>query len=275
MMDREDQLDKHYISIERCDKWTERLFWLCALFSVGVPYSNIIPIVWLQQVLGILFIVTVAAYSVLSHYNGFCLIPYAENLRRKQLLSDALGVPLTSEQTKGYYNNEITPSITRLGASILENSFFAKNVCYEMAKTERLKVFIYFLFWIAAISCRNIDLGLVLILTQVLFSSEILIRLIKIEILRSHNVSIYNDLYSHFLNRVSPSYLPGIAILLHSFASYESAKSAASIKQSSKIFHKLNPKLSAEWEDIRKQLGIDKWDSNQALEMDWAKPCRF
>lgn len=262
VLDRVDQLEKYYSPFEGCDKWASRLFWACALFSIVVPYSDRIPVSWLQQAPGVLFMVMVVAYSVLSHYSGFFLIPVAERIRRKQLLSNAFDVPLTPEKTRGYYNNELAPSIARLGACILENSFFAKSVCCEMAKKERVKIFIYVLLWIAAISYRSTDLGLVLTLTQVLFSGEILVYWIKIEVLRSRNDTIYNGLYSHFLNRVSPAQNPGIAGILYFFASYESAKAAASIKQSSKIFHRLNPRLSEEWDEIRKQIGIDKLDSN-------------
>ena len=260
MSDRIDQLDKYYSPIDSCDKWAGRFFWACAVLSVGVPYSDKIPVEWLQQLPGIIFILAVLAHSVLSHYSSFFLIPAAETVRQKQLLSNAFDVPLTPEKTKGYYNNELAPSFARLGACILENSFFGKNVCYEMAKKERIKVFLYFLLWIAAISCRSTDLGLVLTLTQVLFSGDILFHWIKLELLRSRNDNIYGQLYSHFLNRVSPTQNPGIAGILHSFASYESAKASASIRQSSEIFYRLNPRLSAEWDEIREQLGIDELD---------------
>jgi hypothetical protein len=193
---------------------------------------------------------------VLSHYNGFILIPLAEEKRRKQLLSDAFNVPLTSEQTRQYYNNELTPSIARLGASILENAFFAKTVCSKMANQQRFKILIYILIWIVAISYRSTDLGLILILTQILFSGEIIVRWIKIEVLRYRNNSIYDGLYTLFLHNVSPDQNPGIADILYWFASYESAKAAASVQQSSKIFFQLNPKLSKEWTEIRKQLQI-------------------
>lgn len=266
MPDRVDQLENYYSPIENCEKWARRFFWACAVLSLGVPYSDKIPFDWLQQIPAIMFILAVLIHATLSNYSGFFLIPIAETLRRKQLLSNAFDVPLIHETTQGYYNNEFTPSIARLGACILENSFFGKNVCHEMAKKERIKVFLYFLLWVAAISYRSTDLNLVLTLTQVLFSGNILFHWVKLEILRSQNEKIYEQLYSHFLNRVSPNQNPGIAGILHSFASYESAKASAAIKQPSKIFHRLNPRLSEEWDEIRDQLGIDELDSNHTLE---------
>ncbi len=255
--ERVDQIEKYYNPIEKCDRWVKSLFWLSALLSVVVPYSDHIPVNWAQQISGVFFVIVVVAYSVSTHYKGFFLIPVAEEMRRKQLLSNAFGIPLTPERTSGYYNNELLPSIARLGACVLENAFFAKSVCHEMAKKERKKIFIYSLLWVAAIAWRSTDLGIVLVVTQVLFSGEILVYCIKVEVLRFRINTIYNDLYSHFLHQRSPNQNLGIADILDSFASYESAKIAASIKQSSKIFHRLNPKLSEEWNDIRRQLHID------------------
>lgn len=258
MLERIDELDKYYIPIEKTDKWIGRLFWVSAILSISIIYSNSIPMQLSQQMIEIFFIVVVVSHFVLSQYNSFHLIPIAENSRRKQLLSNSFNVPLIPETTEGYYNNDITPSIARLGASVFENSFFAKNVSYKMAKKERLKVLLYFLLWLIAIIFRSTDLSLVLILTQVLFSGEIFVRFIKIEILHSRNESIYNDLYAHFLHKTSSTNNEGTANLLYLFASYEAVKADASIKQSSKIFDELNPKLSIEWEEIRKKLAIDK-----------------
>jgi|GEM_PF-451817 len=268
MTERIDQIEKYYSPIEKCEKWASWFFWICAILSIIVPYSDKISSIWLKQIPSIAFILAVLIHSTLSAYSGFFLIPTAETLRRKQLLSNSFDVPLTPETTQGYYNNELAPSIARLGACVLENSFFGKNVCLEMAKIERGKMFVYFLLWITAITLRSTDLNLVLTLTQVLFSGNILFHWIKLEILRSQNENVYEQLYSHFLNRVSSNHNPGIACILHSFASYESAKASAAIKQSSKIFNRLNPRLSAEWEEIRNQLGIEELGSNQLLHAD-------
>ena len=254
---RVDELERYYNPIEKCNRLVAGLFLGGALLSVAVLYSDYISYTWLQQILTALFILVVLSHAVLSHYNSFFLIPSVEEIRRKQLLSNAFDVPLTPEQTSRYYNNEIQPSIQRLGASVLENSLFAKNVCREMAKRERVRISIYTFIWIIALIYRNTDLELILILTQVLFSAEIFSRFIKIEILRYKNNTVYNGLYSYFMHQISSDQNLGIADILYWFASYESAKSAASIQQSSKIFHNLNPKLSKEWDQIRQQLHIN------------------
>ena len=257
MTERIDELEKYYQPIETIEVWIIRLFWSCVLLSIAVLYSDTIPTQWAQQIPGIIFVFVVLTHFILSLYNRFCLIPSAERQRRKQLLSDSFQVPLTPESTQGYYNNPIAPSIARLGANILESAFFAKRICAEMAKRERIKIWSYIIIWISIMVCRNTSIGFILILTQFIFSGEIIVKWLNLEVLRSRNEKIYNNLYSVFLHQVDLTKNSGISDILNSFASYEAAKEAASIKQSSKIFFKLNEELSKEWELICRKLKIN------------------
>ncbi len=257
MTERIDELEKYYTPIERCDNWAWGLFFISAILSVAIPYSNVIQIAWIQNSISILFILSVVTHSILSHFNSFYLIPKAESHRRKQLLSNSFAVPLTPERTELYYNNEVSPSVTKLAANVMENSFFAKNICNEMAKKERIKSLIYLIIYLFSILNRRTDLDLILILTQVLFSGDIIFRWIKIEFLRFRNESIYSSLYSLFLHKASAEANRTVAGMLDAFASYESAKASASIKQSSKIFRKLNDSLTREWDNIKDELGIN------------------
>lgn len=263
MNQRVDEVEKYYNPIEVCEAWAGRLFVSGAILSIAALHSDIVKIGGLDQILNILFLISVVLHSVLTHFSGFYLIPRAENIRRKQLISNSLDIPLTSEHTYLYYNNEVAPSIIRLGVNVLENSFFGENVCNEMAKGERIKVLVYFCLWFFAILYRDTSIGLLLILTQILFSGDILIRWLKIELLRTKNESIYEKLYSLFLNKVDPENIKTIGSILDAFASYEAAKSSASIKQSTKIFNKINQKLTRDWSVIKDRLSIENKDSNE------------
>ncbi len=258
MADRVDQLEDHYLPIEKFDQWARIYFWVGVVLSLALPHSNIFLIDWVHEILSVSFILAVILYSIFSNYNSYYLVPAAEKIRRKQLLSDSFNILFTHEKTVGYYNNELDPSIARLAANILENAFFAKNVCKTMAENERLKVLFYLVIWVTAISLRGTDLSTILILTQVVFSGELILRWIKLEMLKSNNDSIYDELYNIFLNRLPGSSPLSIVSILNSFAAYESAKARASIKQSSKIFNQLNPKLSKEWDEIRGQLNMNQ-----------------
>jgi hypothetical protein len=256
MNERIDELEKYYSPIATCDRWAKGLFFVSAILSITILYPNLFPHPLLESAPKILFILSVIIHSLFVHFNGFHLIPRAENLRRRQLLSDAFGIPLTSEKTQHYYNNDISPSVLKLGGNVMENSYFAKHVCGEMAKNERIKILIYAVLWLVAILNRGTDLSLLLTLTQVLFSSDIVINWLKIETLRSRNETTYDKLYALLLNRDASKEQNITAGVLDSFAFYEASKASASIKQSTKIFNRLNPQLTEEWKKIRGQLKL-------------------
>ena len=256
MTGRIDEIEIHYKPIEGCDRWIFWLFLVSAILSVVILYSDFTQDEGIQNLIIIFFILAVLSHSSLTYVNRFYLIPKAESLRRKQLLSNSFSVPLTPERTERYYNNDVSPSVTRLAANVMENSFFAKNVCGEMAKMERIRILVYLVIYLVSITYRSTDLNLILILTQVLFSGDMFFRYLNIEILRFRNNAIYNDLYNLFLHRESSEPNNMVASMLDAFASYESAKASASIKQSSKIFDKLNSRLTLDWDKIKDKLGI-------------------
>lgn len=255
--ERIDNVEKYYKPIERIEKLDSITFWVSAVLSIVVLHEDKIPWVQLQRIPSILFVVLVIVHLVLSLYLQFYLMPTAERIRRRQLLSDAFGVPLTSERTKNYYNNSLMPSMAKLGANVFENSLFAKTTCTKMVDRERVKVLLYFLTWVIAATWRSTDLGLLVIITQTLFSSEIIEKWLRLEILRHSNESIYNEFYSDFLHNLDFDSPKGIASTLDKFASYESVKAMTRIKQSSSIFKDINPSTSIEWASLCEQLGMD------------------
>lgn len=258
MNERIDEVENFYKPIETCSTWAFILFWISAALSLAALHADIVKIDGLSPTLNILFLISAVLHSVLTHFNGFYLIPRAESIRRKQLISNSLDIPLTSEHTHLYYNNEVAPSFIRLGINVFENSFFAKNICNEMAKRERIKVLLYFCIWFFALLYRETDLGFLLILTQLLFSGDILIRWLKIELLRVKNESIYEKLYLLFLTQSDREDINIIGGILDAFASYEAAKSAASVKQSTIIFNRMNEKLTSDWDVVKNRLGIER-----------------
>jgi hypothetical protein len=48
-----------------------------------------------------------------------------------------------------------------------------------------------------------------------------------------------------------------LPIILDSFVKYEAAKAYSGVKQSTKIFKKINPEISLEWEQIKTNLNIE------------------
>jgi hypothetical protein len=263
---RVDGLERYYRPIETVEQISSMIFWASVILSVAVLYSHFIPWHSLQDVPAILFAACVVLHLILTLCLKFYIIPIAEGKRRKQLLSDAFSVPLTTEETQAYYNNPLSPSIQRLGANVLENSFFAKAVCGRMAIRERVKVLCYFTVWIIALFCRTTPLEVLVIVTQTVFSGEIISRLVSIEVLRHRNEDLYEELYHEFLHKIDFTSPTGTACILDAFATYEAAKAVASLKQSTRIFEDMNSELTREWINICERLhmeeNLNKLDAN-------------
>lgn len=257
MSERIDEVEKYYKPIKKLDELNNILFWVSVILSLAVFYENRITLLGWHEWSSVLFIVVVAVHLLLSLFLEFYLMPQADGKRRKQLLSNSFNIPLVPEKTQGYYNNPLAPSIARLGANLLENLLFTKSISSRMASKERIKVLIYFVIWIFALSWRSTELGLAVIITQTLFSSEILALWIRIELLRHQSEILYNELYNSFLHKINFENPDGVAAAIDSLVAYETAKAMTRVRLSSSIFNELNPTLSVEWNKIRKLLGTE------------------
>ncbi|MEC4806937.1 MAG: hypothetical protein SAJ12_15650 [Jaaginema sp. PMC 1079.18] len=253
---RVDEVSKYYAPAEQLGTISIVLFWLNAALSFIMPYSaSILDKEWssfLQVIFLILVLIYFSAFQISSLYLG----PRAELMRRKQLLSDSFGIPLSQDHTSLYYNNSFSPSLQRLGASTMENALFSKEIASRMLIRKRLIISGYLLVWLLVFSLRHNNLDLLTWITQLVFSSKILAEWLKLEVFRFRCERVYNELYSHFLHKLGQDSSRAIANVLDAFVSYEAAKSNAGILLSTKNFQKLNPTLSERWKSICQKLDM-------------------
>lgn len=253
-MQRVDDISRFYKPIECIGKATAMLFWVIAVVSLAMHYTGSIFGTVGYEIFKIIFLVLTIIQLVFSQVSRFYLVPRAERMRRRQLLSDAFGTCLTNDRTVLYYNNNYLPSIERLGANTMENALFSKEIAAKMLKPKRLTFLCYFSLWFLLITLRQSNLETVTWITQLVFSGEILIGWLKLEILRFRYEQTYEQLHMHFLQRIGDAQPTAIANILDAFVSYESAKSSAGTLLSSNIFKELNPILTNKWEQIKKDL---------------------
>ena len=173
------------------------------------------------------------------------------------MLSDSFGTPLSHDKTVLYYNNNYAPSINRLGANTMENAFFSSEVAEKMLIKKRALVSVYIASWIFLFSFRDTDLNIMIWITQIVFSGEIIVQWFSLEALRTRQERTYERLHTHFLHKIGSDSGREIATILDAFVAYETAKSSSSCLLSSKVFYKLNPSLTKKWEQIRNELDMD------------------
>jgi len=255
-VERVDEVSQYYAPIEKLGTISTVLFWINAALSFAMPYSVSILGKAGTGILQAFFLVLVLIYFSISQLSSLYLVPRAELMRRKQLLSNSFGVPLSHDHTSLYYNNSFSPSVQRLGANTMENALFSKEIALRMLSRKRIIIFGYLLTWLIAFSLRYDNLELLTWLTQLVFSGEILTEWLKLEILRFRHERTYDELYSHFLHRLGQDSPCATANVLNAFVTYEAAKSTAGILLSTNDFQKLNPTLSNRWKQICKELDM-------------------
>ncbi len=247
--------DQYFSPVRVADEVSGWLFYIAALLSFATLLVDKKEMPRIYDIVQALFVLSVIAVFVIGIVIRLYLTPRAEDMRRKDLLSKAFSVPLTHEQTTGYYNNNQTNPIRFLGVAYMENSFFSKAVLLKMAKWERLKISIYITCFLIAVLNRSTDLAFAATAAAAIFSEQILSRWFRMEWLRSRCESTYNDLNSLFQS--SPNSTTLQAKVLEAATFYETGKANAAITLSESVFFKLNPTLSNEWERIKKMLGLD------------------
>lgn len=253
MSTRVDEIEKYYNPIDQIEKISTPIFIVTTLLALTLPYAK-----QFQNELQIVFIIFIIIDFGLSQFLRFIIIPTAERKRRQQLLSDAFDTPLILEKTTLYYNNTYPPSITRLGANIFENSLFSKRILEKMLIKNRIITILYLVIWLIIVLNKNSDFDLRMWISQLFFSANIALYWINLEILRFRYEKVYQKLYDHFFHNIGDENEKGKAAILDSFAEYESAKSSASVKLSSKIFHDINNTVTQEWESLKQILKMQQ-----------------
>jgi hypothetical protein len=208
----------------------------------------------LNDLLQLGLVVSVVLLFILDQSTRLYLAPRAQDSRSKDFLSKAFGTPLSTQQTTGYYNNSQSDPARRIAAQVFENSLFTREISGAMLKIAGSLAVVYFTFWIFALANRDVSLPLVATCAQAIFGEQILAKCCRLFWLHRRSDSIFNDMHRLFLAK--PNSTRFSAMALESYTKYESAKALAGITLSSRIFDRLNPKISAEWTALCQILGI-------------------
>ena len=259
---RVDEVSESYVPAKHCDTACGWLYYLLVAISIAVLFADAIEAAnwWghgktIVIAMKVGFLLTIVLFFLFL-ISKLVLIPSAEKVRRKQLLTDSYGATITPETTVGYYNNGFPPSTQRLAANVMENSLFGKVVARKMLPMVRTKTFLYFAIWLVILAIRQRSLDLVIWISQLVFSIDILAYWLSLELLRLRHSRVYEDLYQHFLHNHGEETPEGRATILDLFATYESGKAVVGVLLDSKIFFRENSRISNYWNEIRGKLSI-------------------
>jgi hypothetical protein len=248
--------ERYYRPLELAESCSLWIFWIVAVLSILALAVERKTNPDVYDFVQVAFVIGVAAFFLLGLAIRLYWTPRAEDKRRQGLLSDSFGVALVHEQVTGYYNNDQSNPVMRLGASLMENSFFSKRILLAMARGERVRIGLYILVWFAALLHRSTDLALLAAIAQAIFSEQIISRGVRLEWLRNRFECVYDDLYRLFQTTTDFNRDEFRIRVLEEFGEYETSKGYGGIMLSKKVFDRMNPDLSAEWEQIRRQLKL-------------------
>lgn len=223
-----------------------------SLLFFGIIVMTIINIFLTNEYIIYLLIVLNLIYVAISLYDDMIVKNSAESERRKTLLAHAFSIIITSKKTNGYYNNEFSPSVKKLGVDSFESTLFTKKNLSLMILSEGIKTFIIFIIWIIIITKFKND-ELFYNLTQTFFSVEVLLKFIKIIYYYVNVSKIYDNFYQLFVTR-KYNEKKDQALVLKYVMDYECLKTYCHTLLSSKIFEKINDDVSIEWDNIKKDI---------------------
>ena len=253
--ERKDEIQNLYDRTNKISNFGNILFLLTIIISFVLLFDFKHKDVFIT-----LSIILTLGYIGLSNINDIYFSNLAEMERRKSLLKESFNINITLKETNKYYNNDEIPSIKKLGLNCYESAFFTKKVVDKMMFANIIKITIFILIYIILmIQLENLEL--LLVITQTLFSAEILFYFIKLCYYKFQLDKICKEFQDIFFIRGISSNME--VLLLDATMDYECLKSYCKIATSSKIFNKYNKVWSDEWNKLIKKLKKqeEKWQN--------------
>lgn len=247
---------KFYIPLAQASLFSDFTFFVGATLSILSICIDKVSYPLLYVTVNIAFAIAVSAVFISGLIVKLYYFPRAEDERIKDFLSHAYGLSLTCNTSDAYYNNNAGSRARKVGAQLLENSLFSKEITSIMLRGMAFRYSLYAAVWLGIALSRDVDYGIVLVASQVLFAEQVLAKLIRLIWLRSRCERTYERTYSLFLNKVA-----GINFecsVMEQLVFYETSKTSASIQLSSGVFERINPELSLQWDLIKQTLLIDR-----------------
>jgi hypothetical protein len=251
-MSKRDDINRLYEASSIITNITNSLFWL----NIGISIISLFSSNIAKDILNIIQICFSGLFMVLSIVNDCYSWYEAEKARRKNNIQIAFDIKFQELTTIGYYNNHISPSLLKYAVNTFESNYFSKIIAQKTMPKEFTKTILSLL--VLLISIRYIANGdLLLIISQIVFSSYFILDAIMLLVYTIKISHWYDNAYENFITvGIKDKYQ--LIWLMYYIVEYECIKSYFKIKLDSKIFKKLNPSLSKEWDKIQKSIFIQE-----------------
>ena len=251
---RRDDIQVFYDFCNKITRCANILFFLNFVVTFSLLYDFEIKI---KNILIVVSIIFNLLYILVDNLNELYFKNKAENERRKSLIKESYDIEITSKKTNKYYNNKLGPSTERLGLNCYESSFFTKEVVKRMILPEFIKTILLLLGYIVLL-IEIKELNFILLITQTIFSTEILIAFVKIIYYYSQLTKVNNKFHDIFFVQNDSKNIK--VQLIDATMDYECLKSFCKISTSSKIFFKINKDVGKKWNYYISKIKIETSD---------------
>jgi len=248
---------ENYKFLDKCRLWESVLLIFVCVFSIAIPVIDALfsQLTVLLFIIGFLNILLIILYYILNVATDIFIYPSTAVLRRKGFIDNSLGSKLLEKELIGYFSNDNIPvGSYKLAVNCFENAFFTFNIAKAMTLYIVIKNAIFSIFFIgcAYIGFTNnvVALPILQIFISSLFLTQLIHHLNFTSKLKSLNEK-FRFLFESKLGKNDLSY-PIFFIL-----DYETVLAYNKSPLSNKVFNRLNPKLTIEWEGIKKRYDIN------------------
>lgn len=242
--------DRYYRAVHRAETWSSVLFYMTAVLSIVVLLLDRVEFPRAYEAVQVAFLVFAIAGFILGLVLRLHWVPKAAEKALADSVSSAFDVNLTHERRPGYYDNAETDPFRKIGMQTLENGWFTKEILSMMSRRDQVLVVGYALIWIVALVTHATSIDLIVVISQVLFSEELVSRFVRLLWFRGKVEKLYDSLFRN-LQTVPSGTSEFAALVIEALVSYENLKASSGITLSETIFNQENERLSAEWRSIR------------------------
>lgn len=201
---------------------------------------------WLQLLLVILFLGVSLTHDCHYRYE-------ADKERRNAKVEDAFDIDFTEYKTAGYYNNNVPPSLCRYVMDSFESVLFTKSIVGKMLPRELFKAFIVGIIFL--LSLRIADNNLLLLILEIVTSAYLFQGIIMTIFFYSKVKAIYLNLYQLLITEKTIQ-REQLILAFSAAQEYEVCKAYFKVAPDSKLFIKLNPELSEQWEKMAAKISF-------------------
>lgn len=248
---RYDPVEQHYLHVESFEGQVNWMSWIAVAAFAAYVVLHMVHSPW-DSLAKLGFVLLTCLSIVWGYWTRFSLQPVADRLRRRLLISDATGISIASVEQSHYWNNPEVPSLRRVLMNLAENTFFVPRLLRHDIGKQIVQVLVVSLALFIGLRYGTVEV-VELFAVLVLFSELLLGKLVRttwaLVRMRQLHLEIVATLR---LDDPQPLWLAAMALYL--LGEYEYVKSRASYRAPMRTFQRLNPSLTAQWEDYRRTI---------------------